>query len=399
MRVVQINATCGNGSTGKICVAISKLLTLNGLENYIFYTQGHNNYDRGIQYSNEKYKKIQALKSRIFGNGGFNSNFATYRLIKLLKEIKPDIVHIHNIHAHDCNVETLFQYLKDTHIKVFWTFHDCWAFTANCPHFTLENCTQWQNECKECPKIKETSWLFDRSNYLFNKKKKCLNGLDLHIITPSEWLAALVKQSFLKEYPVSVINNGIDLSVFRPTENSFRKDHGIEKGYIVLGVAFGWGYRKGLDVFIELAKRLDKKFHIVLVGTNNQVDKILPKQIISIHRTQNQKELAVIYSAADVFINPTREENYPTVNMESLSCGTPIITFDTGGSKEIIDKSCGVYVPCNDVDAMYSEICRICENNSILRKYCLERAKRFDQDKSYQHYIDLYMSRKDMGEK
>lgn len=211
------------------------------------------------------------------------------------------------------------------------------------------------------------------------------------IVTPSEWLASLVKESYLKYYPVKVINNGIDLNVFKPTESDFRKKYALENKYIVLGVAFGWGRRKGLDVFVELARRLDKeKYKVVLVGTDDNVDKLLPENIISIHRTQNQTELAEIYTAADVFANPTREENYPTVNMESVACGTPVVTFNTGGSPEMLDETCGAAVAKDDNDAMYNEIIRICEAKPYSLEACIKKAKGFDKNEKFGEYIRLY---------
>ena len=230
---------------------------------------------------------------------------------------------------------------------------------------------------------------------MYRLKKKWFTGVkDMTIVTPSQWLAELAKQSFLKDYPVKVINNGIDLSVFKPTESDFRKKYGIpENKYLLLGVAFDWGVRKGLDVFIELFKRLpQEQFQIILVGTNKNIDKRLPKGIISIHRTQNQTELAEIYTAADVFINPTREEVLGLVNIESLACGTPVITFDTGGSPECIDETCGAVVPCGDVNALEKEILRVCKQKIYTREDCIKRAKAFDQNEKYEEYVSLYKS-------
>lgn len=390
MKIVQINVTCGAGSTGKICVSVSNLLSAENIENYILYVSGKSSFPYGLKYAFDKYVKLQALKSRIFGNYGFNSKYATKKLINELGRIKPDIVHLHNLHGHNCNLTMLFSYLKENKIKLFWTFHDCWAFTAYCPHFTMVKCDKWKNECYDCPQIKYYSWFFDRSKYLFNEKKILLKGLDLTIIMPSKWLADLVKQSFLKDYPVKVINNGIDLSVFKPTESDFRKMYGVEKKKIVLGVASVWWVSKGIDVFIELAKRLPDDYRIVLVGTDDNVDKCLSSNIISIHRTQNQKELAEIYTAADVFANPTREDTFPTVNMESLACGTPVVTFKTGGSPEILDETCGSIVDCDDVNGMEFEIRRICDKKPYSVEACLARAKNFDMNEKFEEYVKLY---------
>ena len=392
MKIVQINATCGKGSTGKICVEISKLLTDKSIENYIIYSGKQCDYPLGFLCGGTKEVKLQALRSHLFGLYGFNSKWITKRMLNKLDEIKPDVVHLHNIHGHNCHIEMLLDYLREHHIKTFWTFHDCWAFTAYCPHFTLVGCDKWKNGCHNCPQYKEYSFFFDRSARLYEKKKKASEGLDLTIITPSQWLAGLVKQSFFKNYPIKVINNGIDLEVFKPTPSNFREELGIPNDkYIVLGVAFGWGKRKGLDVFIELSQRLDKeRYQLILVGTDEKIDKQLPSNIISIHRTQNQRELAEIYTVADVFANPTREEVFGLVNVEALACGTPGVTFNTGGSPECYDETCGAVVQCDDIDAMEKEIIRICEEKPFSADDCVRCAQNFDKNRKYEEYIKLY---------
>lgn len=390
MKVVQINATCGVGSTGKICVGISQVLSNNNIENYILYSSKSNGYEFGIKCADDKYIKFQALKSRILGNYGFNSINATQKMITELEGVRPDIVHLHNIHGHDCDLEMLFTYFKQNKTKLIWTFHDCWAFTGYCPHFSMMKCDKWKTQCDKCVQAREYTWIFDRSRFLFNGKKALFQGLDLTIVTPSKWLAGLVKESFLKEYPVKVINNGIDLDIFKPSESNFIRKYGLDSKKIILGVSFGWDVKKGLDVFIQLANRLPEEYKIVLVGTDDETDKRLPASILSIHRTQNQQELAEIYSNADVFVNPTREENYPTVNMEAIACGTPVVTFRTGGSPETLDETCGAVVDCDDVDALEKEIIRICKYRSYNKEVCIKKAKEFDKNKRFKEYVELY---------
>lgn len=391
MKVVQINSVCGSGSTGKICVAVSELLSSQGVENYILYAQGKSQYSLGIKYMSTLEIKWQALKSRIFGNYGFQSKAATRRLIKHLEEISPDIVHLHNLHGHNVHLGDLLTYLKEKSIKIFWTFHDCWAFTGYCPYYDMVDCDRWKTGgCQNCPVSKHHSWFWDRSHDLYEKKKALFAGLDLTITTPSQWLADQVKQSFLKDYPVRVIHNGIDLSVFYPRQSDFRERYHLQDKYILLGVAFDWGPRKGLDVFVELSKRLDDRFQIVLVGTNNRIDRHLPANIISIHRTQNQAELAEIYSAADVFVNPTREDNYPTVNMEALACGTPVVTFRTGGSPECVDERCGLVVEKDDLDAFLKAIMHMHGSSRFLHQDCLRRATEFESRKRFEECLKLY---------
>ena len=390
MKIVQINATCGVGSTGKICVGISELLSENNIENYILYSSKSSGYNLGIKCSDDKYIKIQALKSRVFGNYGFNSKYATRKIIRELEQIQPDIVHLHNIHGHDCDLSMLFAYFQKQKTKLIWTFHDCWAFTGYCPHFTMAKCSQWQTQCIHCVQKSEYSWFFDKSAKNFDRKRDAFRHLDLTIVTPSRWLADMVKQSFLKDYPIRVINNGIDLNVFRPRQCDFRERFGLEDKKIVLGVSFGWDKRKGLDVFIDLSKRLPDDYKIVLVGTDDRTDKNLPDQIISIHRTQNQEELAEIYSAADLFVIPTREEVLGLVNIEALACGTPGITFRSGGSPECYDETCGSVVDCDDIDAMEKEIVRICTERPYTKEACVARAKGFDKNIKFREYLNLY---------
>lgn len=390
MKIVQINATCGVGSTGKICVGISQVLDGKKIENYILYSAKSNGDSHGISCSNENDIKWQAVKSRFFGNYGFNSKKATRRMIKELERLAPDIVHLHNIHGHDCDLELLFSYFKNKKTKLIWTFHDCFSFTGYCTHFTLARCDRWKSGCFDCPQRRSYSWFFDQSKRLYQKKKALFSGLDLTIVTPSKWLADLVRHSFLKDYPVEVINNGIDLAVFCPSPSDFRQKHDFENKKIILGVSFVWNDTKGLDVFKNLSCRLSDDYRVVLVGINDAVDEELPENILTIHRTQDQRELAEIYSAADVFVNPTREDNYPTVNMEALACGTPVITFRTGGSPEMLDATCGSVISCDDVDVLEREIIRVCTEKPYVVEACLKKAQEFDKNQRFTEYVELY---------
>lgn len=390
MKIVQINSVCGSGSTGKICVAVSELLTAKDIENHILYAVGSSDYPLGKKYMSALELKWQAFKAKLFGNYGFQAKAATKRLIRELEQISPNIVHLHNIHSHNVHLGLLFGYLKEKKIKIFWTFHDCWAFTGYCMYYDMVGCDRWKTGCRNCPQRKRYSWFFDRSSHLFDKKKELFSGLDLTIITPSRWLADQVGQSFLRDYEVKVIHNGIDLSVFCPRESDFRQRHNLENKFVVLGVAMGWEKRKGLDVFVELSKRLDEQFQIVLVGTNDKIDKQLPQNIISIHRTQNQVELAEIYTAADVFANPTREENFPTTHMESLACGTPVVTFATGGCTEILDERCGRVVAKNDIDSLNGRIVELCNKSVDMTEACLRRAQLYRASKMFAEYLRCY---------
>lgn len=395
MNILQINS-CNYGSTGSIMLGIAKKAAQCGYTVYVSYPDSRQNrkkqVDNSILISNRIFRNIHYKVAYLTGFNGCFSVFSTLNFLNKVKKLNIDIIHLHNLHNCYINLPLLFRYIKKNDIKTVWTLHDCWSFTGHCPYFEMAGCNKWKKACGKCPIYKDyPKSLIDNTKLMYRLKKRWFKGVEeLTVVTPSKWLGDLVKQSFLKEYPVKVINNGIDLSVFKPTQSDFRKRFACEDKFLLLGVAFGWGKRKGLDVIIELSKRLDDRFKIVLVGTDNQVDNLLPDNIISVHRTHNQRELAEIYSAADLFVNPTREENYPTVNMEAIACGTPVLTFNTGGSPEIPDELSGSAVDCDDIDKLYNEIIRIYKGRLFNKKDCLKRAESFDRDIKFSEYIDLY---------
>lgn len=350
--------------------------------------------DHQILIGNIFSRNLHIKLAKLTGYNGCFSILSTWNYLRKIKKISPDLIHLHNLHNCYINLPMLFRFIKKYNIRIIWTLHDCWSFTGQCPYFTLAKCEKWKIGCYECQSYREyPPSRVDKTQKMWKLKKKWFTGINnMTIVTPSQWLADLVKQSFLKDYPVQVINNGIDLEIFKPISSDFCQRYSIsESQYVLLGVAFDWGKRKGLDIFVELSKRLDdKQYKIVLVGTDDSVDKILPKNIISIHRTQNQNELAEIYSAADLFVNPTREENYPTVNMESIACGTPVLTFRTGGSSEILDDKTGYVVDADDIDDLEKQIVCICTKQAFSEDDCLERAMKFANNIKFQEYINLY---------
>lgn len=397
MKVAQVN-TVDNGSTGKIMLQIAQKCREDGIEAYTFSRRWMNNPAPAEGHKYFGYiagNVVHRAVGPVICRGERMSRFGTQRLIKELKAISPDIIHLHNLHGWYINLPILMKYIKQSKIPVVWTLHDCWSFTGGCPYFTVAKCEKWKTGCYDCPIYKKyPETYFDNTKKSWQRKKEWFSTIEnLTLVTPSRWLADLVSQSFFAGRDVRVINNGIDLSVFKPVKSDFRQKYNCENKKILLGVAFGFGYRKGLDVFCELAKRLDsQKYQIVLVGTSEAVDKTLPENIISIHKTNNQQELAEIYSAADLLVNPTREDNYPTVNMEAIACGTPVLTFCVGGSAEMLDESCGAVVECNDVDALEGEIVRICEKEPFSAEDCLKRAQSFDKEAKFEEYVELYRS-------
>ena len=345
MKLVEINSVCGVGSTGRICTDLATMLENQGHECKIIYGRGNvlEQYQKyAIRIGTNIDVNIHAGLSRILDKTGFYSKTTTKKIINWLKKYNPDVIHLHNIHGYYINIKELFNYLKTCNKKIIWPLHDCWSFTGHCSHFDYIKCDKWKTECFKCPQKKEypKSILFDRSKRNYQDKKELFTGINnMIIVTPSYWLSNLVKESFLKEYKVEVIHNGIDLNVFKPTPSNFKEKYHLEDKYIVLGVANIWSNKKGLDDFIKLSNMLDNRFQIVLVGLNKEQLKIIPKKILGIERTNSVKELAEIYTASDVFVNLTYEDVYPTVNLEAQACNTPVITYYTGGSIESVSSS------------------------------------------------------------
>ena len=394
MRIVQINGGA-KGSTGKIMMGIAEVARAQGHEVMCASPITTTNRDAGedcgyYRIGTFNSRRVNVALARITGFNGCFAWFETYKLLKKIDEFKPDIIHFHNLHDSYINLPMLFSYIKKHDIPVVWTLHDCWAFTGHCPHFTIAKCDKWKTGCHGCKQYKDyPASIFDNSELMWKLKKKWFTGVkNMTIVTPSEWLAGLAKESYLKEYPIRVINNGIDLNVFKPTKSDFREKYGISPSEcIILGVSFGWNYKKGLDCFVKLRNELNEQYRIVLVGTDSSIDKKLPSGIVSIHRTQNQKELAEVYSAADVFFNPTREEVLGLVNLESLACGTPVVTFNTGGSPECIDEYSGIIVEEGD------DIKTVFEKKTyanIIEENCIKRAQQFKENEVYLKYLNIY---------
>lgn len=341
MKVLMINVVCGIRSTGRICTDLADALTKQGHKVKIAYgredvPEQYKKY--AVRIGSDLDVKLHGVRARLLDESGFGSKKATERFIEWVKRYDPDVIHLHNIHGYYINVEVLFDYLRTCGKKIIWTLHDCWAFTGHAAYCEAADCERWKTGCNNCPKRDDyPKAITDNSRVNWVKKRKIFTGIpNLQIITPSKWLAGLVKKSFLRKYPVSVIYNGIDTSVFKPVDSSeLRKMLKIGDKKVILGVAAVWDQRKGLDDFIKLNKLIDKnKYQIVLVGLTEKQIANLPKSIIGITRTDSVEQLVELYSLAHVFVNPTYEDNYPTTNLEAIACGTPVITYDTGGSPE-----------------------------------------------------------------
>lgn len=391
MIVVQINATSGQGSTGRIVEEISKQLDSLEIENYILYSLGKTKNAHAFKISNKLLTKINSLFAHLFGNNGFEDVLVTRRIIKFLNKTKPTIVHLHNVHSHDINLKKLFKYLNKTNIKVFWTFHDCWAFTGYCYHFDYISCNKWAGQCANCPLYKQFSLIADRSHSNFVKKKKfLLENREMTIITPSTWLADNVKKSFLKKKNITTIHNGINLQDFHFVSSDFLSKNSISDKIILLFVAYKFTEKKGLNDVLFLSERLPKNYQIIMVG-DIDIGLIRGKSnILHISKIDNITTLCELYSCADIFVNPTYEDTLPTTNIESLACGTPVISYSTGGAPETIDETCGILVDRGNKDKLLNEILSF-NKDEFTAENCIKKAYSFDSMKAYAKYVKLYL--------
>lgn len=394
MRVMQINTVCGSGSVGRIMVDLIHALEAEGDHGMAAF--GRREAPFGVnayRFGTNKDMGIHVLHTFFRGEHGFASKRQTEKLIKKIEEYNPDIIHLHNIHGFYLNVERLFEYLKEAKRPVVWTLHDCWSFTGHCAYFDYVGCAKWRTGCESCPQYRKTypyALFKDNSKRNYCRKKAAFTGgSNLTLVTPSYWLANLVRESYLKEYPVRVIPNGINLDRFHPVESRLREQLGMEKKFVLLGVASMWEERKGYAYFEALADRLDSSFRIILIGLSKQKLKRLHPKIHGVMRTESVEELAKYYSMADVYVNPTLEDNFPTTNLEALACGTPVITFATGGSVEAVDEKTGRIVPKGDTEGLLRAVEEL-RREPPDGQACLNRAKEYDKDHRFREYLSLY---------
>ncbi len=352
MKYVQINAYSG-GWADSIIFKKHRELIARGEESWVFWARGNHEQDVHMQcIASYPEVCVDVLQTRLDGKPGFHSKGITRRLLAKLDEIDPDVVHLHLLLGYYINIEMLFNWLASHRCKVVWTLHDCWAFTGHCIYFTYVKCMQWKTRCAACTSCPQkrtypetlasdgaVRWSFDQKKRLFTM----LSPERVQLVTPSQWLSDLVRQSFLAKYDVKVVNNTINSDVFKPTPSDFRERYNIGERFMVLGVASKWSKRKGLPDFVRLAKELDsERFALVLVGLNDkQIEQVQSEvsTVVALGKTSTVQELAEVYTAADVFFNPTNEDNYPTVNLEAEACGTRVVSYDTGGCRETLRRA------------------------------------------------------------
>jgi glycosyltransferase involved in cell wall biosynthesis len=396
MKILQINTTVNSGSTGRIAEDIGKVLIANGHESYIAFGRGNQNSQSNLIRIGSKVDSfLHGLRTRFFDRHGFGSKKATLQLIHEIDKIKPDAIGLHNLHGYYLNIELLFHYLKESDIPVLWTLFDCWAFTGHCTYFDDIDCKKYQTQCEKCPKINKypSSFFVDNSFKNFKDKKNLFKSLaNIDYVVHSDWLKGLFKKSYLKNYGVNSLPSGIDLDLFQPTPSTIKNKFNIEGKKIILGCASPWSERKGFKDFFELRKKLDKNSIIVLIGLSKKQLNNLPEGIKGIPRTDSIEELVMWYSAADVFVNPTYQDNFPTTNIEALACGTPVVTYNTGGSPEAVNHKTGMVVEKGSIKGLFESIVQLESlNRETVARDCRERAlDKFNKNDRYQDYIMLF---------
>lgn len=393
MKILMINSVCGYGSTGKIVADLAHEIEKKGDECWIAYGRGDAPSDlHTYRIGDNLGVYMHGVLSRITDKHGFYSKYATRMFIRWMKQYNPDVIHLHNLHGYYINIELLFQALKELDKPVIWTLHDCWAFTGHCAHFDFCGCDKWKTQCERCVQKREypTSFVMDNSRENYIRKKNAISQIDkLEVVTPSDWLKRLVKLSFLKRYPVQVVKNGIDLNAFHPVRDmNIKQRYGLWDKKIILGVASTWSKRKGIQDFEKLADMIDDTYHIVLIGSIDAKEIIGKPNVTLIDRTENREQLAAWYTEADIFFNPTYEDNYPTVNLEAQACGTPVITYNTGGSPEGIIAGGGSVIEQADLDAFVEKLKQI-EEMQPVKIGCGEMSK----EKMLECYMEIYNNR------
>ena len=389
MKVLQINSF-GNLSTGKIAVDIYRTLKAHGSDGVVAFARNDIPSDvPSIRIGSSFSIYTDGVRTRFSDKAGHYSKGATKKLIKSIREYDPDIIHLHNLHGYYINVPMLFAFIKEFGKPVVWTLHDCWAYTGHCCYYSMTGCEKWKTGCGECPQLSAypSSLSKDNSRNNYEEKKALFHSVpNLHLVCVSEWLNNELKKSFLNDIPSRVIYNGIDTSIFKPTDGGFRKKYGLEDKRIVLGVASTWDTRKGLNDFIKLARLLDDRYKIVLVGLNDKEKASLPDSVLGIGRTDGPKELAEIYTSSDVLFNASVEETFGLPNVEALACGTPVVAYDCTGIPETLGENDGYIVKPHDLNAVIEKIDKICEEKIRIDVSTF----RFKKEESYEEYMKLY---------
>lgn len=392
IKIVQLSTSHNRGAIGKIMEQVGvKAKNELGYDGWVIFGRYNPVSELKCIKMGNQYEVIEHyLENRLLDNEGLGSRCMTKKIIQKLKDIQPDIVHLHNIHDHWLNYPILFEYLNSTDIKVVWTFHDCWAYTGHCFHFVTVGCDKYKTECSHC--IQKDKFL-DRSKRNFNLKKKWfLGNKNLHITTVSNWLKDVTNESFFRGCDIRAIPNGLDIQAFTPVENAQNIWNLPTDKHLVMAVANDWYEEKGLSDYYRLSDILDEEYQLVLVGMRPKQIEALPNGIIGLTRTKNQQELMWLYNLASIVVSMSKAETFGLTIAEGMACGTPGVVYDNTAHPELISEDTGLVVKTGDVTAFKEAIIQVCSNEkSTYTEACRKRAEeRFDKEKCFTKYLDLY---------
>lgn len=392
--ILSINAS-NYGCTGTINSGILKMARENGYTTYSACPVDH--ISKTLKNENQIYignRISRNINQKLFMYTGcidLGSKIATRVFLNKIEKLNPALIHLHNIHSNYINIRMLFEYCKTKNIPIVWTLHDCWPMTGRCTYFDLNGCEKWKGGCFKCQFKQQTPVSkidMCKRNWCY-KRKVFENQSQLTIVTPSNWLAEYVRQSYLKNHPIRVINNGIDLSNFSYKTGTIRAEYNLKDKYVIACIAAVWEARKGFEYVIKVAEHFEN-VRILLVGSLEDAQKEkLPKNIIATGRISDRNKMQEIYSSADIFMNPTLDDNFPTTNLEALACGTPVITFKTGGSPEAVDNNSGIVVEQKDTEGLFAAV-QLAMSNCFTKENCQKRAASFSAQEKYQEYVNLY---------
>lgn len=392
MRILQINSVYGYGSTGRIVENLHQAIKDSGNESFVIHGRGKISNDPNVyKIGNVLEQGLDLLATRLFNRHGQTNFISTQKIINKIEELKPDVVHLHNLHGYYVNYVKLLKYLKNSNIKVVWLLHDPWIISGSSADVGGLD-YDWESKLDKDKLIllsreypSHSRWSSKRSIRNYEVKKALLSDNNIQFVTPSKWLADEIKASFLEDSKIDVIYNGIDIHQFRCNGKKYDSE-----SIQILGVASVWGKTKGLAYFNRLAQDLDKDYSITLVGISQKQKKNINPNIRCIERTESIDELVELYNKADVFVNPTLFDNFPTVNLEAQACGTPVITFDTGGSKESLTKETGRVVERGDYEELKERIMEFTFKSNETRLNCFTNAKNYSLKKMTERYLEVY---------
>ena len=394
MKVLEINAVYGHGSTGTIVRDIEHMCLSNGIECYVASPdKSVLNSKNGYVIGNTLDHKLHAILCRVNGRQAYFSRLATRALLGYIGRLQPDVVHLHNLHSNYINLNMLLKYLAMNDIRTIVTLHDCWFYTGGCFHYTAVGCDKWLYSCGSCPKKMEDTpaYLCDCSSMILADRKRYLNAIPRLTVTGvSDWMISEGKKTFFGNRECLSIRNGIDLNVFKPTESDLRKRLGLENKYVILGPASKWFLpinRPTLDYFVENMKSDEI---LLLFGARQEVAD-LPAKVVSFGYTKDRTELAALYSIADVFVNVTREDSLSLINVEAQACGTPVVTYNQTGPKETVDEINSFSVKVGAMEQLYKKVCLIRQNMTNHKSIRQFVTSNYDLNQTYQDYVSLYL--------